>query len=111
MNKGGAPRGNQNARKHGFYSKYLTDTEELEMKEAKGIEGLDDELSLLRVKLGRLLDNQPDRVDLHLRAVGMIARLTRSRDGLTMTKNEGLQCAINNILTEVGVPLGLKLDH
>jgi len=43
--RGGAPRGNQNARKHGFYSKVLNEVERLDFELATGVEGIDDEIA------------------------------------------------------------------
>ncbi|MAF85714.1 MAG: hypothetical protein CL875_04470 [Dehalococcoidales bacterium] len=40
--KRGAPEGNQNARKHGFYSKVLDEAEQLDFELATGVEGIDD---------------------------------------------------------------------
>jgi uncharacterized protein YjcR len=51
MAKRGAPRGNQNACKHGFYSQVLNEAEQLELERAKGIEGIAEEIALLRVKI------------------------------------------------------------
>ena len=49
--KRGAPKGNQNARKHGFYCKVLDEAEQLDFELAQGVEGIDDEVALLRVKI------------------------------------------------------------
>ncbi|GAJ06104.1 unnamed protein product, partial [marine sediment metagenome] len=45
--KRGAPKGNQNARKHGFYSKVLAEAEQFDFELASGVEGIDDEIALL----------------------------------------------------------------
>jgi hypothetical protein len=37
----GGPPGNQHARKHGFYARYLTTEEQAELLEATVVEGLD----------------------------------------------------------------------
>jgi uncharacterized protein YjcR len=37
----GAPRGNQNARKHGFYSRALNEAQRIELDEAHEVEGID----------------------------------------------------------------------
>ena len=37
----GAPRGNQNARKHGFYSRVLDEAQKLQLDEAREVEGID----------------------------------------------------------------------
>ena len=44
--KRGAPKGNQNARKHGFYSRVLDEAEQLDFELATGVEGIDDEIAL-----------------------------------------------------------------
>ena len=43
--KRGAPAGNQNARKHGFYSRVLDEEEQLDFEQATSVEGLDDEIA------------------------------------------------------------------
>ena len=45
--KRGAPEGNQNTRKHGFYSKVLDETEKMDFKLAAGVNGIDDKTALL----------------------------------------------------------------
>ena len=108
MRKRGAPKGNQNARKHGFYAKIMTEAESLELEEATGIDGVDDEIALIRVKLRHLLEEHPDRIDLQMKAVNMIARLIRTRYNITAEEKNSLKEAIANVLKEVALPLGLK---
>ena len=57
--KSGAQPGNQNSRKHGFYSSFVTPAERRKLKEASGLLGLKHELDFLRVKLGTMMSN-PD---------------------------------------------------
>ena len=107
MTKRGAPKGNQNARKHGFYSRSLDEAEKLEMEEASYVEGIDQEIALLRIKLRELVENQPDRIDLHLEAANTIARLIRTRYQISKEQKKSLKEAIAKVLTEVAVPLGI----
>jgi len=107
MGKRGAPKGNQNARKHGFYSRALTEAEKVELDEAGYIEGLDQEIALLRVKLRDLVENEPDRIDLHLEAANTIARLVRTRYQISKEQKRSLKEAIAKVLTEVAAPLGV----
>ena len=58
--KRGAPKGNQNARKHGFYSKVLDEAERLDFELATGVEGIDEEIALIRVKIKSLLERDPE---------------------------------------------------
>jgi len=89
--KRGAPKGNQNARKHGFYSKVLDEAEQLDFELAAGVEGIDDEVTLLRVKIKSL------------------ARLIKTRYNITKTQKKGLKEAIGNVLKEVALPLGIAI--
>ncbi len=86
--KAGAPKGNQNAKKHGFYSQVLDESEKLQLEEARGVDGVDEEIAILRVKLRTLIDKQPDRFDLHLEAANTIARLVRTRYSITREQNK-----------------------
>ena len=65
--KRGAPKGNQNARKHGFYSKVLDEAERLDFELATGVDGLDEEIALLRVKIKSLLERDPENIKLIMR--------------------------------------------
>jgi len=109
MTKKGAQPANQNARKHGFYSRALTEAEMVELDEAAYVEGLDQEIALLRVKLRELAENHPDRIDLHLEAANTIARLVRTRYQITGEQKRSLKDAIAKVLTEVAVPLGITV--
>ena len=107
MAKRGTPKGNQNARKHGFYSRALDEAEKVELEEAGFVEGIDDEIALLRVKLRDLVENQPDRIDLHLEAANTIARLVRTRYQISKEQKKSLKDAIAKVLTELALPLGV----
>jgi len=107
--KRGAPAGNQNARKHGFYSRALTEAEALEMDAASEVEGIDQEIALIRVRLRELIEGYPDRIDLHLQAANTIARLLRTRYQISKEEKQSLKDAITRVLTEVALPLGINI--
>ena len=107
MAKRGAPNGNHNARKHGFYSRALTEAEKIELEEAGYVEGIDQEIALLRIKLRELVENEPDRIDLHFEAANTIARLVKTRYQITKEQKRSLKEAIAKVLTEVAVLLGI----
>ncbi len=108
MAKRGAPKGNQNARKHGFYSHALSEAEQVKLEQARGIEGIDEEIALLRVKLREVIEKEPDRLDLHMEAANTIARLVRTRYNISKEQKKSLKEAIAKVLTEVAIPLGVK---
>jgi len=93
----------------GFYSRALDEAGKFELEEASHIEGIDEEIALLRVKLRELLEEQPERSDLHFEAANIIARLVKTRYQITKEQKKSLKEAIQKVLTEVAVPLGVGM--
>ena len=77
------------------------------MEEAFQVEGLDDEIALLRVKLRAILEAQPDRIDLHFEAANVIARLVKTRYQISREERKSIKESIQKVLTEVGLPIGV----
>jgi len=107
--KRGAPKGNQNARKHGFYSKVLDEAEQLDFELATGVEGIDDEIALLRVKIKSILTNDRDNIKLIMQATNTLSRLVRTRYNISKEDKKGLKEAIGNVLRDVALPLGIGI--
>ena len=107
--KRGAPKGNQNARKHGFYSRVLDEAEQLDFELATGVEGIDDEIALLRVKIKSILENDPDNIKLIMQVTNALARLVRTRYNISKEDKKGLKEAIGNVLRDVALPLGIGI--
>ena len=107
--KRGAPKGNQNARKHGFYSKVLDEAERLNFELATDVEGIDDEIALLRVKIKSLLERDPENFKLIMQATNTLARLVRTRYNISKEDKKGLKEAIANVLRDVALPLGIGI--
>ena len=107
--KRGAPKGNQNARKHGFYSKVLDDAEQLDFELATGVEGMDDEIALLRVKIKSILENDPENIRLIMQATNTLAGLVKTRYNIAKEQKKGLKEAIGNVLRDVALPLGIGI--
>ena len=108
MAKRGAQPGNQNARKHGFYSRALDEAEQIQLEEAAHIEGLDDEIAVLRLKFRRLLADHPERIDLQIKLANTLARLIRTRYNITPEQKNTLREAIATVLKDVAIPLGVQ---
>ena len=105
--KRGAPAGNQNARKHGFYSMVLDEEEQLDFEQATLVEGLDDEIAMLRVRIKSVLRHDPDNMKLIAQATNALARLVSTRYNISKDDKNGLKEAINNVLKDVALPLGI----
>ena len=104
----GAPRGNQNARKHGFYSRVLDEAQKLQLDQAREVEGLDEEIALMRVKLLTLMNEHPERIDLQMLAMTNLTSMVRTRFQISTGGNRSLKDAITKVLTDIAVPLGIK---
>ncbi len=107
--KRGAPKGNQNARKHGFYSKVLNEAEQLDFELVSGVKGIDDEIALLRVKIKSILSSDPENIKLIMQATNTLARLVRTRYNITKEQKKGLKEAIGNVLRDIALPLGIGI--
>ena len=107
--KRGAPKGNQNARKHGFYSKVLDEAEQLDFELATDVEGIDDEIALLRVKIKSILEKDPENINLIMQATSALAGLLRTRYNISKEDKKGLKEAIANVLRDVALPLGIGI--
>ena len=108
-NKRGAPLGNQYARKHGFYSNALDEAERLELERATDVEGMDDEIALLRVKIKSLVQHDPQNIKLIMRALDSLGKLVRTKYNIGKNDKKGFTEAIGNILRDIALPLGVGI--
>ena len=107
--KRGAPKGNQNASKYGFYSRLLDEAEQFDFELASGVEGIDDEITLLRVKIKSILSNEPENIKLIMQATNTLAKLVKTRYNISKEQKKGLKEAIGNVLRDVALPLGIGI--
>ncbi len=104
----GSPEGSQNVPRRGFYSRALNEADELDFELAQGVEGIDDEIALLRMKIKSLLESDPEDIRLIMQATNTLARLVRTRYKISSDQKKSLTNAVGNVLKELAVPLGIK---
>ena len=85
-----------------FYAQALSEAERVLLSEAREIEGLDEEIAMLRVKLASALEEHPDNMPLMLRAVDMLVKAVATKYRLSKKSQENLAEAIDGVLKEVG---------
>ena len=107
--KRGAPKGNQNARKHGFYSKVLDEEEQAAYDQAIFVEGIDEEIALLRVKMISLLERDPENIRLISQAANTLIKLILIKYNVDRNDPKSMKEAIGNVLRDVALPLGIKV--
>jgi len=118
-----APKGNQSVgktgfpekssisqgRKRGFYSRVLDEAGQLDFELASGVEGIDDEIALLRVGIKSILENDPENIKLIMQVTNALAKLVKTRYNITKEQKQGLKEAIGNVLRDVALPLGIGI--
>ena len=107
----GARPGNQNARKHGYYSRELDEGQQQEFARAIEVDGLDEEIALLRVKIKAIVQRDPENLKLIVRAVDSMARLIKIKYNIGKNDKTGLRETIGNILKDVALPVGVGIAN
>src|SRR4030066_1138419 len=105
--KKGGQKGNQNACKHGFYSKAFDEADKFDFKDASGVEGLDEELALLRLEIKKAISGGDERnLLLLIKAAGALEKLLRTRFQIASVQGTGIKETIRSIAKEYLLPLG-----
>jgi len=111
--KGGQP-GNQNGRRHGFYARIPDNKVSRYAAQARKIEGLDEEIALLRAKFRAILENDkeslPENAKIYLQAIDTLARVLKTRNNLLKTDKQDLKEGLTNIIRDIGIPMGIDLN-
>ncbi len=106
----GAPLGNKNAIKHGFYSKILDGTDEQDFEKVAGIEGIDEEIALIRLEIKRAINRGDDtNLKIIIRATSALEKLVRTRYLISAAQRHGLKEAVGNVIRDIIVPLGINV--
>ncbi|TSA53968.1 MAG: hypothetical protein D4R38_03080 [Dehalococcoidia bacterium] len=107
--KVGGQLSNANSIKHGFYSKKLPAVMQPQLAEAAKVEGLDQEIAFLRLKL-RLLAacESPAEISLAFNCTADLAKVIKVRHTISIDHNESIKNAIALVLTEIAAPLKIR---
>ena len=85
-----------------FYAQALSQAEQVELSQARDVEGLDVEIALLRLRLKEMLSEHPENMLLLLRAIELLVKAVGMRYRLSKDAKENLTDAITGVLKEVG---------
>jgi uncharacterized small protein (DUF1192 family) len=108
--KRGGQKGNRNAVKHGFYARIFDEAERLDFSLAVGVDGIDEEIALLRMEIKKAIAGGDARnLILLVKALGALEKLLRTRYQITAAQRKGLKEAISNVIHDVLVPLGINI--
>jgi hypothetical protein len=107
LNTSGTPSG-QDSRKRGFYSSALSGQLLADYEQALGVDGLDDEIAMLRAMIKFMVLNNPFNVSFMIRAFNCLQGLIRTKK--TVFKQDDtsrLEKAFHNVFKDTPMPRGL----
>ena len=107
--KGRNPKPRQDTAKTDFYARVLDEAGKLDFKTASGVEGIDDEIALLRVTIKSILEKEPENIRLIMQATNTLADQVKTRYRINKEQRQGLKEAIGNVLRDVAIPLGISV--
>ncbi|HHE41592.1 MAG TPA: hypothetical protein ENL12_02970 [Dehalococcoidia bacterium] len=90
-----------------FYARALTAAERVQFESAVQVDGIDEEIALLRLRMRELAERAPGRLDLQMDLATTIARLVKTRYQVSSEQRKSLKAAVAKVLEEVAVPLGI----
>jgi hypothetical protein len=85
----------------GFYAKALSEAEQIALSEAIQVEGVDEELALLRVRLREVIKNSAGDLPLMFTGIELLARVVATRYRLGKTGRDEVQEALVSAFTEL----------
>jgi hypothetical protein len=93
-----------------FYDKLFDTAEKIDFDRACGVEGIDDEIALIRLEIVKVVSGG-DAANLRLlvQATNALERLIRTRYQISREQRKGLREAIGNVLRDIAVPLGISV--
>jgi hypothetical protein len=88
----------------------MNDAERLAFDEAMGVDGIDEEIALLRLRLRTAITKEPEDLPLMFKGIALLARVVATRYGLGKTGREEMQEALLQAFTELKRASGGETD-
>ncbi len=85
-----------------FYGDALTEAEQLLLEEARRMEGLDEEIAVLRVRLRKALDERPEDLRLLTHGIDMLVKAVAAQYRLSPKARRDLAGHLTNLLNSLG---------
>jgi hypothetical protein len=97
-----AKRADKKRPRDGFYGRALSEAERVLLPQAREVQGLEQEIALLRVKLATVVQEHPENLPLMLRGVELLVRAVSAEYRLSRKSQYNLAAAIDSVLKEIG---------
>ena len=90
-----------------LYASKMSRADKKKLADAKSVRGLDDEIALLRLKLNKLVDDDPDNIPLIFKGADLIVRAVGAKARVAKDSPEDSDNAVIDMLREAADTLGL----
>lgn len=85
-----------------FYESALSAAERKHLPQARDVQGLDEEIAVLRLRLRSALEDHPDNMKLMLKGVELLTRAISAKYRLSKDAKADLSAGIKSVLNEIG---------
>ena len=89
----------------GFYEKALSEAERRELPEARQIEGLDEEIAVMRVRLQQALRERPEDAQLISKGLDLLVKAVAAKYRLSPKARKDLSDSIAGVVNGIGAAL------
>ena len=84
-----------------FYSKALSEAERVDLANALKVEGLDEEIAVLRLRLLQAIEERGEDIELMFKGANLLARLVATKYGLSKGDSGELAAAIDRAVASL----------
>jgi hypothetical protein len=85
-----------------FYAQALTEAEKAELPSVLEMEGIDEEIALLRLRLRQAVGEHPEDLPLMFKGVELLAKVVATRYRLSKRAERDLAASIANVVRGIG---------
>ena len=94
--------GKASAQPRRFYARALTRAERAALPVALAVEGLDEEIAVLRLRLRQAIEERPDDLALMFKGIELMAKVVATRYRLSKKAERDLAASLANVIRGVG---------
>ena len=85
-----------------FYADVLSEADRARLETAREIDGIDEEIAILRLNLRDMLAKNPDRMELVSKGMGMLLKAVSARYKLSPKSQDDLSDSIIGVINGIG---------
>jgi hypothetical protein len=92
-----------------LYIQALNEAEKKDFETADNVDGIDDEINLMRIKIKFMLMKEPENVRLIMHAANIVAKMIKERYAMDKGQSKGLTSIVRSLVKDVGLASGAEI--